>query len=117
MFPCEPVHGLIPSLPGCSTSYSTGITSCPGGPAACAANYNTYGTQMYAGNSQFTSMGCYTDQGGSRTLTGKSFGQNQSLTVEGCLQYCQGYQYAGVEYGQEVCPLVLLVDEFLLTLT
>lgn len=116
VFPCEQVHGVIPFLPGCSTSNSTEITTCPGGPAPCAADYNTYSTRVFPGNSQFTSLGCYTDNGSNRTLTGPYFLANQSLTVEGCLDFCKGYEYAGVEYAQEVCPcLPSSVDHPLLT--
>jgi hypothetical protein len=47
----------------------------------------------------FDSVGCWTDPGSPRTL---GINKNQAnATVDNCLQACQGYAYAGVEYGDE----------------
>ncbi|KAH8113137.1 copper radical oxidase [Phellopilus nigrolimitatus] len=63
----------------------------------------------------WTSQGCVTDDTGARTLTGPSFTNTTSMTVEDCITFCSGsstgasgipaqstsYIYAGVEFGQE----------------
>ena len=46
----------------------------------------------------FTSIGCWTDTMAQRTLTVRKTAND---TVASCLQTCQGYQYAGVEFGGE----------------
>lgn len=47
----------------------------------------------------FISVGCWTDAGNPRTL---SVGENPTTqTIASCVQACQGYQYAGMEYGGE----------------
>ena len=47
----------------------------------------------------FTSQGCWTDNGNPRSLPVRMNPTNQ--TIGGCLQACQGYQLAGMEYGGE----------------
>ncbi|KAH7360449.1 WSC domain-containing protein [Rhexocercosporidium sp. MPI-PUGE-AT-0058] len=51
----------------------------------------------------FKYAGCFVDNGSPRTLlyTGPRLHQNQ--TVEGCVAFCKGngYQYAGLEYGEQ----------------
>jgi hypothetical protein len=47
----------------------------------------------------FSSQGCWTDTGNPRSLPIRMNPTNQ--TIDSCLQACQGYQYAGMEYGGE----------------
>lgn len=47
----------------------------------------------------FSYIGCYNEIGG-RALRASSF-DNSSTTVEMCAQYCNQYQYFGVEYSSE----------------
>ncbi|KAH9927682.1 copper radical oxidase [Fomitopsis serialis] len=53
----------------------------------------------------WTAEGCYTDNTGSRTLTGPSYTDTSNMTVESCISFCSdqstSYVYAGVEYAQE----------------
>lgn len=101
VYPCEKVHGILASLPGCRTSGA--ITSCPGGvEPSCAANYATIGRFVSPGNSQYSSIGCYTEATTGRALPAKTYTDPIGLTVDTCLAFCSGYKYAGVEYGQEV---------------
>ncbi|WVW80508.1 hypothetical protein I302_102492 [Kwoniella bestiolae CBS 10118] len=52
------------------------------------------------GTNGYTSIGCYTEGTGGRALSiGKGLGQ--ATNVANCTAACQGYAYAGVEYGQE----------------
>ncbi len=44
----------------------------------------------------FNSLGCYTEGSQTRALNVQPTSNN---TVAGCIQGCQGYLYAGVEYG------------------
>lgn len=57
------------------------------------------GPWVNPGTVGFTSIGCYTDNGASRTLKTQTTMDND--TVATCLQACQGYTYAGVEFGGE----------------
>ncbi len=101
VYPCEKVHGLLPNLPGCAASGSK--VTCPGGvQPTCSPNFNTYGLSASAGNDQYSLIGCYTEATSGRALTAKSYSDSSNMTVESCLEYCSGYQYSGVEYGQEV---------------
>lgn len=52
---------------------------------------------------QYNSIGCWTDSGGARTLSGKTPALGQLNTIETCAAACSGYNFFGVEYGQEVC--------------
>ncbi|KAF2815199.1 copper radical oxidase [Mytilinidion resinicola] len=45
-------------------------------------------------------LGCYTDSAGARTLTTYEFPPGD-LTIEKCTTACEGFTYAGVEYGGE----------------
>ncbi|KAF2254450.1 WSC-domain-containing protein [Trematosphaeria pertusa] len=73
-------------------------TTIPAGPVGPFVNPGVNG---------FRSMGCYTDNGGARTLTVgmATAGGPGSLTVALCTSTCasEGYMYAGVEYAQECC--------------
>lgn len=102
VYPCENVHGTLTSLPGCTDSGS--VITCPGGvQPACAANFDTIGLVVSPGNSQYSSIGCYTEATTGRALAAKSYSDPIGMTVDTCLAFCSGYMYAGVEYGQEVC--------------
>jgi len=51
----------------------------------------------------WSSLGCYLDNVGGRTLTSASYTDPVNMTVENCVNFCNGqnYIYAGVEYAQE----------------
>lgn len=55
-------------------------------------------------SSSASSLGCYTDSGNPRLLTGPEKDYSGSLTPAICQSYCgsAGYTYAGVEYGYQV---------------
>lgn len=59
---------------------------------------NDAGPYVNPGVNGFTSIGCWTDGGGQRTLSVQKVDND---TVASCLLACQGYTYAGVEYGGE----------------
>ncbi|KIY03560.1 uncharacterized protein Z520_00251 [Fonsecaea multimorphosa CBS 102226] len=54
------------------------------------------GPYVNPGTLGYNSLGCYTEGSNSRAL---SVQPNSNNTVVSCLQACQGYLYAGVEYG------------------
>ncbi|SJL08884.1 related to glyoxal oxidase precursor [Armillaria ostoyae] len=51
----------------------------------------------------WTSLGCFTDTQGTRTLSLSSFTSGDNMTVPNCIDFCGdgGFIYAGVEYSQE----------------
>ncbi|KAF8263422.1 copper radical oxidase [Lactarius quietus] len=51
----------------------------------------------------WTSLGCYSDNVNGRALTSASYTDTVGMTVESCVNFCNGqnYIYAGVEYAQE----------------
>jgi hypothetical protein len=51
--------------------------------------------------STYTSMGCYTEGGNVRALSGEATASD-SMTVELCASTCQGYAMFSVEYYREV---------------
>ena len=102
VYPCEKVHGTLTSLPGCTDS--GGVVICPGDvQPTYAANFATFDLSVSPGNSQYYSIGCYTEATTGRALATKSYSDPIGMTVESCPSFCSGYKYAGVEYGQEVC--------------
>ncbi|KAL0956983.1 hypothetical protein HGRIS_003084 [Hohenbuehelia grisea] len=57
-----------------------------------------------ASNSAWEPQGCFFDSPGrARTLSGASYVDSHNMTIETCVAFCQngGYNYAGVEFGQE----------------
>jgi WSC domain len=52
----------------------------------------------------YTLMGCYSEATTGRALTGKSFYDYPTMTLEECSTQCSGFTYFGVEYGGE-CKL------------
>ncbi|KAJ7905890.1 glyoxal oxidase N-terminus-domain-containing protein [Mycena leptocephala] len=48
----------------------------------------------------WSSIGCYTDNGGARSLAGSSFTDLVNMTVENCINFCDSKQFifAGVEF-------------------
>jgi hypothetical protein len=50
----------------------------------------------------YNSIGCWTDQGGARTLAGKTVTLGDKTTINTCADSCTGYNYFGTEYGVEV---------------
>ncbi|KAK5406239.1 hypothetical protein LTR06_008594 [Exophiala xenobiotica] len=57
---------------------------------------DTPGPYVNPGVLGFNSLGCYTEGSQTRALNVQP---NSNNTVAGCIQACQGYLYAGVEYG------------------
>lgn len=101
-YPCEKVHGILTSLPGCTTS--GGVATCPGGvQPACSPDFSTTGLVVSPGNEDYSSIGCFTEATSGRALSVNSYTDPAGMTVDTCLAFCSGYVYAGVEYGQEVC--------------
>ncbi|KAJ6479629.1 hypothetical protein C8R45DRAFT_1076519 [Mycena sanguinolenta] len=50
----------------------------------------------------WSSLGCYTEGTGGRTLTGASFTDTVNMTVENCISFCEDkFIFAGVEFMQE----------------
>ncbi|KAK0449009.1 uncharacterized protein EV420DRAFT_787296 [Desarmillaria tabescens] len=51
----------------------------------------------------WTSLGCYTDTQGTRTLSLSTYTSTDNMTVSNCINFCGdgGFIYAGVEYSQE----------------
>jgi hypothetical protein len=49
----------------------------------------------------YTFQGCYTEGTNVRALTGASFYNYTSMTLEMCSTNCAGFTYWGVEYGGE----------------
>jgi hypothetical protein len=70
--------------------------------------YNTGPLTVYTGPhavpsvGPYNSIGCWTDQGGARTLSAKVPALGAGNTIEACAAACTGYSYFGTEYGQEV---------------
>jgi hypothetical protein len=75
------------SIPGTSSSVSSSASATP---------------TLAAG---WTSMGCYNDSVGVRTLSYAVYGTGNIMTVELCQSSCKsaGYILSGVEYGGECC--------------
>lgn len=51
----------------------------------------------------WTSLGCFTDQGGARTLGGSTYASGNAMTAGACIAYCEerDFIYAGTEFGIE----------------
>ncbi|KAH7906672.1 copper radical oxidase-like protein [Hygrophoropsis aurantiaca] len=53
----------------------------------------------------WSALGCYTDNGGARTLSAALYADTANMTIESCINFCStgsnAYIYAGVEYAQE----------------
>ncbi|KDR69000.1 hypothetical protein GALMADRAFT_145744 [Galerina marginata CBS 339.88] len=55
----------------------------------------------------WSSVGCFTDNGGARTLKAQTFVNDTAMTPALCIEFCSinfapnGYGFAGVEFGQE----------------
>nr|ABD61575.1 copper radical oxidase [Phanerodontia chrysosporium] len=51
----------------------------------------------------WSSLGCYTDPPGGRTLSSASFTDTNGMTIESCVSFCNSKSaiFAGTEYGQE----------------
>lgn len=100
VFPCEPVHGRIKTLPGCTGSTDS-MTCSPSSQPVCAATYNTLGLSASTGTDKFSHLGCYTEATDGRALRDKETRDAAGMTVEKCMDFCAGFKYAGVEYGEE----------------
>lgn len=57
---------------------------------------------VYAGDSLFQSIGCYTEATGKRALSSKSYSSSTNMTAQNCEAYCgANYAYFGVEWSRE----------------
>ncbi len=108
IYPCEPVHGTIATLPGCiyPTGYGTTITAasltCPGGNAAnCLPVYSNTAPGPFIGNTQYSYIGCYTEATHSRALIDRTYQNTTGMTAQACIEFCGTSTYVGVEYAQE----------------
>jgi len=107
----EQVRGLLPQLPGCNP-----VTDGPDAASQtiCAATDLTTASVMNAKyfkdlrSTGYAFRGCAPDlvDGSTRTLSeatsmysDSDVGQN--MTIENCIAFCDGYRYAGVEYGTQ----------------
>ncbi|KAF9049496.1 copper radical oxidase with WSC domains [Hymenopellis radicata] len=62
----------------------------------------------------WTSVGCYTDVAGVRTLSASTYTDTKNMTVGNCISFCenQDYIYAGVEFSQECyCGNTINIDD------
>jgi glucan endo-1,3-alpha-glucosidase len=84
---------------------------------ACAGNSGeTCGgnrrLDVYQSSSGWASLGCYTDNASTRTLSHYITvpGGQGATTIEACQSACfaLGYSYAGIEYANECCEFLLL---------
>ena len=102
----EQVAGLLPALPGCNPvspgpGVAPNIPVCAGAVAATIGSGPQYFTDMTSEGWAYA--GCATD-GSPRTLPDKTSvysSGSDAMTVEGCISFCSGYAYAGLEYGGE----------------
>ena len=100
VYPCEPVHGKIKSLPGCTGGI--GSVTCAGGvQPTCPVSYKTLGLSASSGTDKFSHLGCYTEASNGRALRDKETRDTAGMTVEKCSDSCAGFKYFGVEYGEE----------------
>ncbi|OIW32843.1 WSC-domain-containing protein, partial [Coniochaeta ligniaria NRRL 30616] len=57
---------------------------------------------VWAGDSLFSSIGCYTEATSGRALSAKSYTDSKNMTAQSCEAYCgTAYAYFGVEWSQE----------------
>ncbi|KAL8873640.1 MAG: hypothetical protein Q9174_000918 [Haloplaca sp. 1 TL-2023] len=70
------------------------------------------------GTSSYNYQGCYNETtgnlatGNARALASGSMNASDAMTVERCLKFCGGKQYAGLEYGREVSHIQYLHAAF-----
>jgi hypothetical protein len=105
----EQTAGHLPALPGCNPITSgpeeaPKIPTCAGQTAGTITTAETYFTDLTVSKG-WAYVGCGTDAGSPRTLTDKSTqymsGVGDTMTVEYCVGFCDGYTYAGLEYGSQ----------------
>lgn len=106
----EPVRGLLKRLPGCNP-----IQEGPGygKKAHCRWVKNEISSNTQVEDATFTDVthegwsyiGCANDSATARTLDGPttmySAGASDTMDVSQCLDFCKGYTYAGLEYGEQ----------------
>jgi hypothetical protein len=102
----EAVRGYLPTLPGCNPVFAgpgaAPKATCPGQAVVTIGSGLSYFTDVTSLGWGY--QGCATD-GSTRSLTDKTTlytaGAGDTMTVEKCLSFCQGYTYAGLEYAGE----------------
>ncbi|KIW03592.1 uncharacterized protein PV09_05346 [Verruconis gallopava] len=104
----EQVAGALPALPGCNPvtrgpEPAPLHPTCEGYTAPTIGQAATYYTDLTVSKG-WAYMGCGSD-GSTRTLDGKQSvymaGFGDDMTVEKCVDWCAGYQYAGLEYASQ----------------
>ncbi len=83
------LNSAASSSPPSSTSTTTTTSSTPSATIILSPSNNTY-----------ISQGCWAEPAQGRALSDDSMAED-SLTVEACAAFCDGYQYFGAEYGRE----------------
>lgn len=109
----EQVMGTLDALPGCNPvqwgpSEAIIYNNC--GDNATIGAATSYSTDVSALG--WTYIGCGTDVNSNRTFSASQW-YSDSMTVEGCVKYCQGkgYSLAGLEYqSQCYCSNTLAAD-------
>ncbi|KAI9506394.1 hypothetical protein BX070DRAFT_219863 [Coemansia spiralis] len=107
----EQIRGTLKALPGCNpvTSTAAELAAAKANPVCTDTSgiYNPVTTFTDYTSSGWSFLGCATDDGSSRTLTGASTvytaGAGASMTIEMCASFCEtsNFQYFGVEYGSQ----------------
>ncbi|KAF3934543.1 hypothetical protein ABW19_dt0208421 [Dactylella cylindrospora] len=59
------------------------------------------GPTYLASHGNFVLQSCWTDRSDNRTLAGWGLDPAPDMTVEKCLDYCSGFNYAGLEFSTE----------------
>jgi len=88
-----------------TTNAFTGIQSTITATSTLSAGQSAPTTD--AGNSYFKPIGCYSEGIGGRALQYLRGQSDTDMTVTDCINnYCQGFKYAGLEYGRYVFDLI-----------
>jgi len=98
----EQVLGFMPSLPGDNPINGWGQTNVD--PPSSTSPPTTTGTAPPPTTTLgFNYLGCYSDSGSPRTLTGVQFANLGEVSTSACITYCAnaGYSMAGTEYASQ----------------
>lgn len=90
-----------------SSRASTATTTTVTGTSSTSSSYPSATLAIDQGSKGYSYAGCYNETqgyvqgGGVRALSGGSMNATDKMTVDWCLNFCDGSQYAGLEYGRE----------------
>lgn len=94
-----------------SSSPTSAITSATTSPVTTSTTSTTTtttttkptptGPVISEGNANYTYYGCFSEPNAGRLLTTQIDNNATDMSIEKCLKKCEGYNFAGVEYGQE----------------